>query len=292
MLPRLLVAVALAFFAPLLPRASAQEPIHSSDSPSATTAIVEVNFENAAALFKADQQSLAQMLRQKDPAWVATQTPKQLARFIEDRVLELYKDRGYWRAKVSARVTWVRGSGEQRQYDVLISALNEGEQYTLKEIRWNGATAFPQAELQRMIGIRPWDLVNRSKLADGLESIRELYLSHGYIAYSADPQTEFDDTAHNISLVINVREDSPFRFGTLSIEGMDNDGSRKVQQGWGQMHDQLYSPEKLRAFFEKFVPGMPPGSDPLDYSKSSLDLDTHTVDIFVSFLPAQAQKRE
>jgi outer membrane protein assembly factor BamA len=292
LLPRLLPAVFLVFLVSLLPCASAQKPVVSPAASDANTAIREVTFENVTALFTPDQQKLTKMLQQKDTDWVTRQTPGQLSSFIQDQVLALYQDRGYWRAKVAAKVTWVRGSGAQRQVDVLITATNEGEQYWLKELRWSGVTAFSERELLKAIAIRPWDLLSKTKLSQGLEAVRQLYASRGYIAYGAVPQTEFDDTAHSISLLINVQEDGPFRFGTLSIEGLDHDGSRKLLQGWGQMHQQLYSPEKLRVFFEKFLPGMPPGSDPLDYSKSSLDLDTHTVDIYVSFLTAQAEKRE
>lgn len=292
MLPRLLPWVVLASFLSLLPCAPAQKAVAPSSAPDSNTAIREVSFENVTALFSPDQQKLVQELQQKDPAWVTKQSPEQLSSFIEDRVLALYQDRGYWRAKISAKVTWVRGSGAQRQVDVLISAINEGEQYWLKEVRWSGVTAFSEGELQKAMGIRAWDLVSRSKLSSGLEALRKLYNSRGYVAWSATPQTEFDDNAHSVSLLVRVQEDGPFRFGTLSIEGLDGAGSRKLQQGWEQMHAQPYSPEKLRAFFEKFLPGMPSGADPLDYSNSSIDLDSHTVDIFVSFLPAQAEKRE
>ena len=292
MSPRLLPAVFLVFLAALLPCASAQQPELPSGMSTVGSAIREVTFENVTALFPEDQQELIHRLRQKDDAWVNRQTPEQLAAFIQEQALELYQERGYWRAKVSAKVTWVRGSGEQRQVDALITAANEGEQYCLKEIRWSGVTAFSEAELRKTMGIQPPDVMSRSRLAGGLEAVHKLYMARGYIAYSAVPQTEFDDAAHRISLLINVREDGPFRFGTLSIEGLDRDGSRKLQQGWAEMHEQLYSPEKLRVFFDKFMPGMPLGSDPLDYSNSSLDLDNHTVDIFVSFLPAQAEKTE
>ncbi len=41
--------------------------------------------------------------------------------------------------------TWVKGHDESRQVDVLISAINEGAQYSLKEIRLTGAQFFPLA---------------------------------------------------------------------------------------------------------------------------------------------------
>lgn len=291
MLPRLLPAFLLVYFTSLLPCASAQGSLLPARSADPDTAIRQVSFENVTALFSEDQQKLTQMLREKDRDWVTSRTPVQLSNFIEDQVMALYRDRGYWRAKISAKVTWVHGTGTQRQVDALVTAVNEGEQYWLKEVRWNGVAAFQERDLIKTLGLRPWDLVSRSKLSSGLEAIRKLYASRGYIAFSAVPETQFDDTAHCITLQIGVREEGPFHFGTLSIEGLDHGSSRKLQQVWQQMHEQPYSPEKLRGFFEKFVPGMPPGADPLDYSNSSIDLDSHTVDIFLSFLPAQAEKR-
>jgi outer membrane protein assembly factor BamA len=292
LLPRLFPAVLLVLMTSLLPRASAQGSFLSSRTAATDTAIREVSFENVTALFSEDQQKLIQMLHEKDRDWVTSQSPAQLSNFIEGHVLALYQDRGYWRAKVSAKVTWVRGTGVQRQVDALITALNEGEQYWLKEIRWSGVNAFPERDLIKTIGLRPWDLVSRAKLSSGLEAVRKLYASRGYIAFSATPQTLFDEASHSLTLQIEVHEEGPFHFGTLSIEGLDYGSSRKLQQVWQQMHEQPYSLEKLRGFFEKFVPGMPPGADPLDYSNSSMDLDNHTVDIFLSFLPAQAEKRE
>jgi outer membrane protein assembly factor BamA len=289
---RLLPALLLVLFTSLLPRASAQGGVLPASGGEADAALRQITFENVTALFSEDQQKLTEMLREKDPDWVTSQSPAQLSRFIEDRVVALYHDRGYWRAKVLVKVTWVRGTGSRRQVDALITAMSEGEQYWLKEVRWTGVTAFPERDLAKALGMRPFDLVSRDKLNSGLEAVRKLYAARGYIAFSAAPQTNFDDAAHNITLAIDVHEEGAFRFGTLSIEGMDHNSSRKLQQVWEQMHEQPYSPERLRGFFEKFVPGMPAGADPLDYSNSSIDLDNHTVDIFLSFLPAQAEKRD
>jgi len=274
----------------LLPLASAQANV-SPQSGLQTTAIRDVTFENVKALTDAEQRQITQRLHGEDPDWVTRQTPDALAAFVQNIVLAVYQDYGYWRAKVSAKVTWVSGRGSQRQVDVAILAVNEGEQYWLKGIRWAGVTAFPNDELLGLMAIRPFDLASRSRVAEGLEAIRKLYVSRGYAAFSAVPQVEFDDAAHSVSLLINVQEDSPFHFGSLSLEGLDQTASRALRQEWEQMREQPYSPERLRAFLGKFLT-MPPGADPLDYSNSSLDLDNHTVDVFVSILPAQAEKRE
>jgi outer membrane protein assembly factor BamA len=275
----------------LLPVASAQTNL-SPEPGSETTAIGEVTFENVAALSEAEQQQIVQKLHQEDPDRVARQTPDALANFVENAVLAVYQDKGYWRAQVSARIRWVRGRDTQRQVDVAISSRNEGAQYWLKGIVWTGATVFPNDELLNLMAIRPFELMSRSKIANGLEAIHRLYVSRGYAAFSVVPEAEFDDAAHSVSLLIKVQEDSPFRFGNLSLEGLDRKVGRALQQEWELMREQPYSPERLRGFFGKFTRQLPAGADPLEYSTSSLDLDNHTVDVFVSFRPAQAEQRE
>jgi outer membrane protein assembly factor BamA len=277
----------------LLPVASAQTIVTPPSGSSPRTAIRFVTFEKVQALSGEEQRKIVQQLDREDPDWVARQTPEALASFIEGKVLAVYQDRGYWRAKVSTKVTWVPGKGAQRQMDALITAIDEGEQYWLKQVRWTGVTALPEEELIRLFPLRPWELMSRAKVTEGLETIRKLYASRGYIAYGATPQTEFDDANHSVSLTIAVQEDRPFHFRNLSIAGLDKAASQDLQRNWLQMREQLYSPDNLRGFFEKFFPGMRSGLDALDYNTTNIDLDTHTVDILVSFLPTtQAQKAE
>ena len=274
----------------LLPAASAQTVV--TPPPGPRTAIRFVTFEKVTALSAEEQRKIVQRLEREDPDWVTKQTPDALANFIENTVLGVYQDRGYWRAKLSTKVTWVDGRGPQRQLDALVTAIDEGEQYWLKQIRWTGVTALPEDELDRLFPLHPWELVSRAKLKEGLETVRKAYASRGYIAYGAVPQTEFDDTAHSISLTIAVQEDSPFRFRNLSVAGLDKTASQELQRRWLQMREEVYSPDKLRGFFEKFLPVMRP-QDALDYSTSNIDLDSHTVDILVNFLPTtQAQRTE
>lgn len=256
-----------------------------------TRPIAQVTFENVKELPQAEQRRIANALHSEDPEWLTRQTPDALAAFVEGAALAVYQDNGFWRAKVSAKITWVRGRGAQRQVDAHITASSEGSQYWLKGISLAGVNAFPASELLGLMAIHPFDLANRTTLTQGMEAIRRLYVSHGYAAFTAEPKVEFDDAAHSISLLIDVQEDKPFRFGNLVLEGLDPSARRAMQRQWEQLRAQPYSQERLSYFLEKSMKSMPSGADPLDYSNTSMDLDSHTVDVFVSFLPAQADKR-
>ncbi len=271
----------------LCPAACAQK---SSPSPVKASSIRNVIFERVTALSSADEEGIAQTLRQEDPSWVTRQRLDALSRFVRNSVLSAYQDRGYWRARLSVEVTWVRGSGLSRQVDVLIGATEEGAPYSLKELRVTGATVFSSDDLLRLVPIHPPELMSRRKIEQGLEAMRELYVSRGYIAFAAIPHAELDDAAHTVTLDIALQEDQPFRFGNLSIEGLDRPASRELRRAWSELREQSYSQDKLRSLLSKSLP-LPAGVDPLDYSTRNLDFDTHTVDVQVNMPPeTQAEK--
>ncbi len=265
---------------PLL-AARAQTNADSSLNP----AIRSVTFERAVALSADDRRSIAQFLQQEDSAWLARQSLDALASFIKNAVLTNYQDRGYWRAKVSANVTWVKGHNESRQVDVLVTAIDEGAQYSLKEIRLSGVTVFSAGQLLGLVPIHPGELMSGTKIEQGLQAMREIYVARGYVAFTAIPHVTLDDNAHTVQLDVRVQEDSPFRFGNLSTAGLDASTSLQLSQAWQQVRDESYSAEKLRSLLGKALT-LPHGVDPLDWSSSNLDFDTHTVDVLVSSPPA------
>jgi outer membrane protein assembly factor BamA len=262
-----------------------------TDAPPVPSAgIRNVKFERTSVLSRDDQRQITEALQQEDSTWMARQPLDTLAKFIKNTVLTFYQDRGYWRAKLSANVTWVKGKDRLRQLDVLVTATNEGPRYSLKEIRLVGITVFPADQLLGLVPIHPRDLMSRTRVEQGLEAMRELYTAHGYIAFSAIPHAELDDASRTVLLDITVQEDKPFRFGSLATEGLDPATSRELGQAWDQVRNQFYSADKLRNLLRKSL-ALPVGADPLDYSTSNLDFDTHTVDVLVSSPPAtQAEK--
>jgi len=274
----------------LLPAASAQSPLPARRE-AAQSAIRDVTFENVTVLSSDLQSQIVRSLQSESRSWLGQQSPEMLATFIDQAVLQAYEDEGYWRAKVSTQVTWVRGQGAGRQVDARISAISEGKQYWIKDIRWSGATVFPEEVLARELPVHQWEFLDRSRLAAGMDSVRRLYVLRGYLASSITPEMEFDDATHNIILTLAVNEDKLFYFRNLSVEGLDRTTTRQLETGWAEMREQPYSEEKLRGFLQRSFSPQRLSGDPLDYSISDIDLDTHTVDIQLSFDPVtQAEK--
>jgi outer membrane protein insertion porin family len=279
-----------AFLLLLLPAASAQISLPAGAGPRAT-GIRDVTFDHVSALSSDQQQAIVRKLQYQSAAWLGQQTPDSLARFVGATALQAYQDNGYWRAKISADATWVRGEGADHPVDVRITAIDEGEQYWVKDIHWTGATVFPENELSRAFSLRPWELMTRTREEAGIDAVRRLYFARGYLAATVNPQMQFDDAAHSVALTLAVEEDKLFYFRNLSVAGLNRESTRQLESGWEQMRAQPYSAQNLREFFERYYQPRQPGTDPLEFSTSNINLDTHTVDIQISFTPVtQAEK--
>jgi len=268
------------------PRIWAQTPSVSS-SPGLQTAIRDVNFENSTVLSTQEQEEIAQKLQWQDPFWLGRQTPEAMEQLVDQTVLDCYRDHGYWRAKVTAQVHWVNASEAHRQVDVAIRTISEGRQYVLTELHWSGTQVFREETLAGLMPLRPHEVLSEGKLRQGLEAIRRLYNANGYLAFTAQPQMEFDDAAAGVALNIAVQEDTLFSFRSLSVEGFDPATSEQLRRRWENLKEQPYSAEKLRVFLGQFFPRS--GPDPLEYSTSNIDLNSHTVDVVVS-IETQARK--
>jgi outer membrane protein insertion porin family len=130
---------------------------------------------------------------------------------IAERVRYGFQRCGYFKVIVHdpAFTIVIRDSGSET-VDVSVK-VDEGEVYRLKEITFPNTSIFSARELRSQFPITDGDILDRDKIAEGLEGMRRLYASKGYSQFSAVPETRIDEIAHTISLSVNL--DSGVREG-------------------------------------------------------------------------------
>jgi outer membrane protein assembly factor BamA len=89
----------------------------------------------------------------------------------------------------------------------------------LKDIGFVGEAAFSAAELRAAFTIADAEIFDPQKIAYGLENLRDLYGTKGYVFFSAVPNTEIDEKGKTISLTLDVDEGHVFRFGKAGSPG-------------------------------------------------------------------------
>ncbi|MGH9553637.1 MAG: POTRA domain-containing protein, partial [Terriglobales bacterium] len=135
---------------------------------------------------------------------------------IAERVRALFQNRGYFTSVVkSVRIKPIDPIAIPKPV-VLEAEVDEGQRCTLSAIGFVGNHSFNGAELRNVFPLKKGDLFARDKIASGLDSLRNLYESRGFIDFMFVPDTENVSNA-SVILSINVVEGPQYHMGELEI---------------------------------------------------------------------------
>jgi hypothetical protein len=137
---------------------------------------------------------------------------------ISERIQQALQDIGYFKAIVDEpKLSFPSQMEETRIANVTVT-IEPGTQYRLGEIRFEKATVFPSAQLRDLFPLRTGELFSRTAFVKGLESMRKLYETKGYVNFVASPEIMFEESRRTI---VFVDEGKPFNFGQLLLEGVE-----------------------------------------------------------------------
>lgn len=127
-------------------------------------------------------------------------------------------------------------------------AIREGQQYRLNKITFNRDKQYSEWQLRQLFAIADGDLFDVEKIRQGLDQLRELYGSRGYINFVAVPNTKPDEDTGTVTLEMDCDEGKQFRFGELVVEGgeLHPGDTEKMLAAWKTYDGQGYDPNKLQ----------------------------------------------
>lgn len=172
------------------------------------------------------------------------------------------QERGFFKANVSrSSVVVVSETPRQEIVDIVLS-VRTGEQYRLKDISFTGEKAFSAEELQVEFPLVDGDVFNVEKVRQGLDKLRKIYESKGYVNFTPVPNTQADDAAHTISLMVDVDEGAQFRIGRLVLDGVEVKlgAGEKLLRNWKQYEGQIYGPRIPEQFLRDNAALLPAGA--------------------------------
>jgi outer membrane protein assembly factor BamA len=135
---------------------------------------------------------------------------------IAERVRYGFQRLGYFKVVAHDPVLTVVSRDNGSEVADVSVKVDVGQIYRLQNIAFTGASGINPSELRSQFPIADGDILDRDKIAVGLEGLRRVYVAKGYPNFSAVPDTEIDEKAHLISLIVGlnpgVREaDSAYR---------------------------------------------------------------------------------
>jgi outer membrane protein insertion porin family len=180
---------------------------------------------------------------------------------LQPRIRMAFRDLGYFKALVDEpKVSFVGQNQAPRDVDVSVK-VNEGAQYHLGEIRIEKVALFPADQLRNLFPIQTGDVFNVTHFAEGLEKMRKLYATEGYVNFVGTPTPRIDESRHIIDLIIYVDEGKPFNFGRLFLDGTEphTGAAEELMESWKTLQGKRYNPLLLNRWLAANTSNWPGG---------------------------------
>lgn len=137
-----------------------------------------------------------------------------------DRVVDFYRERGYYDAQIVRDSTYYIGD-EGLAIDVEV---REGDRYYIRNLDWEGNTVYPDQALTQQLGLQEGEPYNGKALDENLYGNRQgtdvlgMYMDRGYMRADVQPTVRVvgDDS---LDITFDVREGDVYTFGDISITG-------------------------------------------------------------------------
>lgn len=168
---------------------------------------------------------------------------------LGERLRAAFQDRGYFAVEVKSLGIKPRDPLGTPKPVSVEAEVSEGVQYRLAQVTFVDAHAFSPAKLREQFPLQKGDLFERAKVASGLESLRKLYGTNGFLDSMAIPETKLasDGTAN---LNISIQEGPQYHMGKLDIVAAD-EVKLRLRAEWklaeGDAYDHTYIDRYLEA---------------------------------------------
>jgi len=193
------------------------------------------------------------------PAWVDA--------LAEIGLRSAWQDQGYFKIALDAHAQSIGGDSNHERFLVVVHIINEGPQFHLGDIRFMGGTAIPEAELRQVFPLREGEFFSVRQVRAGIEGLTKLYNSHGYVDFTATPETNVDDNLQRISLMMRLDEQTQFRVGSVEIRGLDPSLEARLRSII--VPGEIINMEPITAFFKENRSVLPPrGLDNLEIRRN------------------------
>ncbi len=191
-----------------------------------------------------------------------------------------FQQRGYFQVKVtSVRVEAVDPLAIPKPVDVKADVV-EGQIFRLSDVVFSGNRAFPTQRLRAQFPVRVGDAFNTSRIRSGLDALRHLYSSEGYLDFETVPETELHSD-QTVTLKLTVTEGKQYRMGKLKIAAQPEQ-AEALEARWSLREGVTYDAGYLQKFVEDSKDLLPSGFN--EWNGTVVERDCRDATVSVSII--------
>ena len=158
-----------------------------------------------------------------------------------ERVREAWQDRGYVQVRVEGEAKTLTSSPVSQRIALSVH-VEEGLQYSLREVTFKHNHLISSVEaLRQLFPIRDGEIASREKIAKGLENLKDVYGTRGYINFTSIPEPTFDDANRLVSFEVDIDEGKQFFVRQINVVGLDESSKQELLKNIPLKRGQVYN---------------------------------------------------
>ena len=159
-----------------------------------------------------------------------------------------YGNEGYIQAKFAKpRVSL----SQDRHYIDIIMDVDEGEQYRLGDVKFQGELLFSQEELRAAIAMNKEDVFSTGKLQEEVLKLTDKYGDEGYAFANVIPRPQIHEATKTVDLNFDVEKGEKVYWGKISVTGNAKTHDKVIRRELPFHEGELYNATKRKKGVDK-----------------------------------------
>ena len=154
-----------------------------------------------------------------------------------------YLNRGYLDFKIDS--TQVSITPDKRDIYITVN-VTEGEKYTVSDVKLAGQMIVPEAELRKLIKIKPGDVFSREVLTETTKAITERLGNDGYAFANANAVPEIDKAKRTVAFTILIDPGRRVYVRRILVSGNTRTRDEVVRREMRQLEGAYYDASKIQ----------------------------------------------
>jgi outer membrane protein insertion porin family len=156
--------------------------------------------------------------------------------------------------------------------------VSEGKQYRVKDIKVDGATVFPPEFIRFFFKLERGEVYDESKITKGIESLRELYGSRGYVQFTGFPIKKPVPESDEVEVTVNLNEDKQYFVNRIEFKGNTTTRDKVIRREMWLNEQDVMNMELLKMSIRRinqlgyFQPIEQPDIAPAEGTDNKLDI--------------------
>lgn len=154
-----------------------------------------------------------------------------------------YLNRGYLDFNIDS--TQVSITPDKRDIFITVN-ITEGEIYTVSDVKLGGETLVPEAELMKLVTVKPGEPFSREKLTETTKKITDRLGSEGYAFANANAVPAIDKEKRTVAFTIFVDPGRRVYVRRINIVGNNRTRDEVIRRELRQLEGSFYDSQKLQ----------------------------------------------